>query len=529
MAYPLVIGGLALGGLTMGIKYLSKEKALAAEVQRVHEEEEKGAKRAESLLLASSYYADLDNLRKEIEGEIILPSDGHKYQEARRRAFNQNQRGYPCVLARVQHTRDVVHCVKFVNKHRKDINLCVASGCHSSKSIMDGSFVIDLYRMNKTVLDEANMTIKVEGGAYLEEIDKVCKPHNFGIPVGTYPQTGVGGLVLGGGYGFLSRMLGFSVDNFMEAELVTCTGEVLIANDSQNSDLMWGLRGGSGNFGIVTSFTFRVHKLPTYCLSGIVASLTPTHSSALSLVTNYDKLISEMPNNSSAMIAFPAGAPVTPTIWAYFGEEKNPSEVPLLQKGKNLGGWINVQNSVKVSSYHKDLQTITTPLVMSGHIYHTLIQFGELGKEMPQEFWDKLLTHTRAKPHQALAKAVLVLFTMGGVMATNDPDGSKTCLTYQIRRARYFAILEVYWKPEFGEEGKNVARDWARAVAAIIKPYNNEALRYAAADSSTATADTLERDQAGYGNDTIPKLRALKKKYDPTNFFKNNVNIAPSE
>jgi len=166
---------------------------------------------------------------------------------------------------------------------------------------------------------------------------------------------------------------------------------------------------------------------------------------------------------------------------------------------------------------------------MHGHIYHTLIQFGELDKELPIEFWEKLLAHTRAKIHKSLVKATLLAFAMGGKVASSDPEGTQTCLTNSIRKARYFGAIEVYWKPEFGEEGKNAARAWARKTVEIIKPYNNEALRYAAADTSAGTADLIERDQAGYGMDKYPKLRALKKKYDPTNLFKNNVNITPAE
>jgi len=248
------------------------------------------------------------------------------------------------------------------------------------------------------------------------------------------------------------------------------------------------------------------------------------------------------------MVIFPAGAPVVPFIWASFSEEKDQNKVilydlkilkglflqlflqiPAIQKAKSLGGWVTVQNTIKNCSYHSDLQTITTPLITSGFLYHTLIQFGELNKELPVEFWEKLLTFTRAKPHPALKSASLVVMPMGGKQETNDPDGTQTCIAKSIRQARYFAIMEIYWKPEFGEDGKNVAREWAKGVTAIIKPYNNEALRYAAADNSVGTADIIERDQSGYGMDKYPQLRQLKKKYDPTNLFKNTVNIAPAE
>jgi hypothetical protein len=388
--------------------------------------------------------------------------------------------------------------------------------------MMNYAFVIDLYHMNKVELKEDCLLVYVEGGAYLEEIDKILQPHNLGVTIGTYPQTGVGGLVLGGGVGFLARMYGFSVDNLVEVEVVLASGDVVIANDLQNTELIWGLRGGSGNFGIVTKFTFRVHKLPTYCICGSVVSLTPTLSSAVDVASNLDKLVSNLPENMSVMVVAEGGSNVSPSLWTYFGEENSPVKVPILQQASNLGG-----NTIKLSSYHNDVQRITTPIVLHGYLYHTVIQFGELDVELPQEFWEKLLAFTRAMLHESLLKALVVSLTMGGKLATNDPDGTTTCIARSLRKARYFGVIEVYWKPEFGEKGKEEARKWARTVVEIIQPFCNEVLRYAAPDVAVGIAGL--KDQAGYGQDKYPKLRALKRKYDPTNLFNNNVNILPAD
>jgi len=390
---------------------------LANAAKKVEEEEELGAQRAERILLGSTYYKDLDGISNELEGEIILPTDRESYHVCRRRAFNINQRGFPCVVVRVRSTRDVATCIKFVNQHREDITLCVASGCHSSKCMMDFTFVIDLGLMTKVELDTQNLTVKVDGGAYLREIDKVLQPHNLAVPMGTYPQTGIGGLTLGGGYGFLARQHGFTVDNFLEAEIVLSNGEVVVANDEENSDLLWGLRGGSGNFGIVTKFTFQAYKLPAHCLSGTVANFTPTLASAVEVATNADRLITTLPDHVAAYVVLMGGASVTATLWAHFGEEKSIEEVPVLQKAIRLGGWMTVQNAIKYRSYHNDLQGITTPYIASGYVYHTLIQFGELGKEMSTVFWEAIITHTRKPLHKSLVKANFNAFAMGGKMA----------------------------------------------------------------------------------------------------------------
>eukprot|EP01111_Echinosteliopsis_oligospora_P006903 TRINITY_DN2136_c0_g1_i1.p1 TRINITY_DN2136_c0_g1~~TRINITY_DN2136_c0_g1_i1.p1 ORF type:complete len:560 (-),score=143.44 TRINITY_DN2136_c0_g1_i1:45-1658(-) len=531
-ALQLLAGAGIAGATYIGASYLSKKSQLSSAAKKLLQREEEEAQKAALKLSSTKFFSDLDRLRAEIQGRVILPVDGEEYHACRRRAFNQNQRGFPLCVVRVLSVSDVVACVRFAGKHRSEINLCIACGGHSSKCMMDGSFVIDLKDLKKVSLDLENLTVSVEGGAYLEEVDKALAPHNLGVPVGTYPQTGVGGLVLGAGYGFLARMYGFSVDNFLEAEIVLHTGDVVTANDNNEySDLIWGLRGGSGNFGIVTKFVFKVHKLPKHCVCGAVAQLTPTLSSAVHSISEFDRLVDDVPDNMAALGVLAGGAPVSPSIWAHFGEEDSVSKIPVLQKATKLGGWVTVSNNIKEQSYHKDLQSMTTPLVMSGHIYHTLVQFGQQGKPLPEEFWQTLVSFTRQKLNHTLVKATLLLFFMGGKMASNDRDGTKTCVSASVRSARYFGIIEAYWKPEFGEEGKNAAREWAKKITEIIKPQSNEALRYAAADDSVNTAGVVEiyKDQAGYGEEAYIKLRALKKKYDPTNFFKNNVNITPAE
>jgi FAD/FMN-containing dehydrogenase len=136
------------------------------------------------------------------------------------------------------------------------------------------------------------LTASIGGGAYLKVLDEALKPYNLGVTIGTYPLTGVGGLTLAGGYGWLARKYGLSVDNLLEAEVVLSDGEVVIVNDSnQYSDLMWGLRGGGGNFGIVTKFVFRVHILADNAIGGFVTVLTPTKASAIQTFKKFDQLV----------------------------------------------------------------------------------------------------------------------------------------------------------------------------------------------------------------------------------------------
>ena len=148
------------------------------------------------------------------------------------------------------------------------------------------------------------------------------------MPTGTYPYTGVGGLTLGAGYGYLSRLYGLSIDNLIELEVVLPNGTIVIANDqNEYSDLIWACRGGGGNFGVVTKFTFKVHKLPPNAFFGLNVYMAPTVASAVEIFKNFDKLYSELPNNVGGMLILPAGAPVVPTVWYYFGDKSTPAEV----------------------------------------------------------------------------------------------------------------------------------------------------------------------------------------------------------
>ena len=145
------------------------------------------------------------------------------------------------------------------------------------------------------------------------------------------------GLTLGGGYGWLGRMYGFSVDNLIAAEVVLLTGEIVTASDAEHADLMYGLRGGSGNFGVVSKFTFRVHKLPTHCHFGAVVHMAPTLASAANVCANFDRWSRVLPNNTTALMAFPAGAPVVPVLVSHFGEEADTKAIPELVAVQELG------------------------------------------------------------------------------------------------------------------------------------------------------------------------------------------------
>jgi hypothetical protein len=139
-----------------------------------------------------------------------------------------------------------------------------------------------------------------------------------------------------------------------------------------------------------------------------------------------------LPENITSILALPGGAPVVPTVHSYFGEENDPKNVPELVQANNLGGWFKIQDTVKKSSYHKDLQYITSKIVQSGCIYQTVVQIGSIDEELPSEAFEQILGFTRKSPPSSLESATIILFNMGGKLSTNDPDGRNTSRNSQV-------------------------------------------------------------------------------------------------
>jgi len=484
-------------------------------------------------LPSTSFYEKIAELKASLVGKVLLPDDA-EYMEARARPWNQDQRGFPYMIVRVANSEDVGKAVKFVRAHAGETIFCVACGCHSSRSMVDDSIVIDLVNLNHSSLDLENKLVSVGGGSYLKVVDETLAPHNLGTTVGTYPLTGVGGLTLAGGYGWLARQYGMTVDNFVEAEVVLADGTVVVANDENDyRDLMWGLRGGGGNFGIVTRFTFRVHQLPPVCMGGDIVYLAPTIASAKEVVKKFDELYQELPNEIAVGLVFPAGAPVVPMTWAYFGSAKTPQEVPELVKASNLGGWITLANTIQPLSYHSGLQTILSPHQSSNFNYHSVSPLGNQNEHLSEEFIQTLLEFTRGSKASEISGAAVILLAIGGNVTTADVDNQKTAIPPPIRKAKYFVLVEAIWNPEQGQTGKNAARDWARKALSIVAKYRPGDMRYAPDEVNTGEkpiGDLAFKGEgiAGYTPELHARLGKLKTKYDPENLFRMNVNITPS-
>src|SRR2546430_17391875 len=211
----------------------------------------------------------LEKLRGDFHGQLILPGDAD--YDSSRVVWNAIADRYPALIARCTRAEDVSAAIRFARE--RDLVIAVRGGGHSVAgfSTCDGGVVIDLSGMRAVKVDPARRTARVEGGALLEQLDRAAQEYGLACPVGVVGHTGVAGLTLGGGMGRLQRKHGFTVDNLVSVDVVTAEGRSIHVSDEENADLFWGMRGAGANFGVVTSFEFKVHPIGPTITQGMVA------------------------------------------------------------------------------------------------------------------------------------------------------------------------------------------------------------------------------------------------------------------
>jgi len=453
----------------------------------------------------------IDHLRKGFSGKILTPGDG-EYDEARK-IWNAMVDKRPAIIARCAGTKDVVTAVNFARDN--GILLAVRGAGHhiAGNSLCDDGLVVDLSQMKSVKVDVAAKRASAEGGATLADVDAATQAHGLATPVGINSTTGIAGLTLGGGFGWLSRKYGMTVDNLESAEVVTAAGKVLKASAQENPDLFWALRGGSGNFGVVTRFEFRLHEVGPDLLSGLVVY---PFSEAKQVLRQYREFVAKAPEELSVWTVLrqapplpflPAevhGKEVVVLALLYAGDPAKGEELvqPLKSFGTPVGAHIGVQPYV---AWQQAFDPLLTPGARNYWKSHNFTKIADGLIDVAIEYIGKL-----PSPHCE------IFFGAIGC-ATKRPASDATA--YAHRDAEYVMNVHGRWETP-AEDERCIA--WSRDYFQASAPFAS-----GGAYVNFLTADEVDRVRAAYGPN-YDRLAQVKKKYDPENLFRTNWNVKPA-
>ncbi len=443
-----------------------------------------------------------------LRGGVLTPGDAG-YDEARR-VFNGMIDRRPGLIARPANTADVQKAVRFARA--QDLLVSVNGGGHSVQGygICDGGLMIDLSMMKAITVDPQARTAVAEGGVNWGEFDAATQEHGLAVTGGRVPSTGIAGLTLGSGSGWLERKLGYTVDNMIGAEVVTADGEAVNASKNENADLFWGLRGGGGNFGIVTKLTYQLHPIGPIIYGGQFA-----FPRIPAVVKAYRDFIEHAPDDvggAVALITAPheefvpppvRGMPVMGIVACYTGK---PEDGPAAYKPiLDLNPVLNMTEPMPYTA----LQQMLVPANP-----HGMRNYWKAGfyPELPDAAVDALM-RAAAQPPSPLT--TIIVQPLGGAVHRVPDDA--TAMGW--RGAKWALHILGMWEDAADDE-KNIA--WVRALDAAMKPWAQEAayLNYLMDEGEQRVKDSFG---GHYG-----RMVLLKNKYDPTNFFRMNQNIKPT-
>jgi FAD/FMN-containing dehydrogenase len=455
-------------------------------------------------LATKSHLTDesLDELRDSLAGDVLAP--GHPEYERARLCFNLLIDRRPAAITRCVDPGDVATALEF--GQAQGLEIAVRGGGHNPAGhcAVDDGLVIDLSRMRNVEVEPEARIARSQGGATWSDFDAATQAHGLVTPGGVVGSTGVTGLTLGGGIGHLTAQDGLTCDNLVGAELVTPAAGVVRASEEENPELLCGLRGGGGNFGVATRIEMRLHPLErvvggklTYSGAGV--------REAFRVFLEIDSRAGNELNCQAQLVLDQSLAPGLEVIPCYTGSDGEPEELAALRSTPGL-----VKDEVRPRSF-LDQQRIFDP----GYGVDRNYWKGHFVRELPDELIDALvgsMTALGRRPGEILIES------LRGAPKDVDPDSA--ALGY--RDAAFNVSVMAGWTdPAHDEEG--IA--WARETAATIEPYSVSGgyANYMQAD------EPLDRVRAAFGPDSFARLQSLKSRYDPDNVLHRNQNIPPAD
>jgi FAD/FMN-containing dehydrogenase len=457
--------------------------------------------------------ATIAEFKTGLRGTLIRPSDDG--YDAARKIHNAMIDRRPDFIVRCAGVADVIDAVNFARSHGLLVAIRGTGHNIAGTSLCDGGLVIDLSLMKSVRINPVERTARVEGGASWGELNHDLQAFELAATGGFISTTGVSGLTLGGGLGWLVRKHGLALDNLLSADVVTADGQLLIANSSQNEDLFWGLRGGGGgNFGVVTSFEFKVHPAGTV-LAGLVLHPISAGKEALQFWREFGPTSPEEFTDGALIFNAPAGMPVPDALHrepivgigsVYTGplDAAESALAPLLRFGPPAA-------DVRQPMPYSAAQTMADFLWPPGSLNYWKSGFL---KDLSNEAIDTILAYSA----KALSPRTVVVIEHNGHGAISRVGAEETAFGY--RDWPYnFLVTSIWTDP--AETDANIR--WTREFYDAMQPSLADAVyvNYLAEEGE-------ERVRSAYSSATYARLSGLKKKYDPANLFRLNQNIKPA-
>jgi FAD/FMN-containing dehydrogenase len=451
-------------------------------------------------------------LQAAIGGRVLTPADA-EYDEARR-VWNGMIDKRPTLIVQAASAADVAPTIAFARE--TGLPLAIRGGGHNvaGNGTVDNGIVLDLGRMNAVEVDPDARLVRVQAGATLGDIDRATEPFALAVPIGVVSGTGIAGLTLGGGVGWLTRPHGLTIDNLVSADVVLATGELVHASASENADLFWGLRGGGGNFGVVTSFTFRAHPLDPDVFAGSLIYELPRWHEALDA---YVAWTADVPDEITTLVTFM----VPPRDWEL-------GERALMFIGF---AWAGTDRSAGRAVIDR-LQATCPPDVAVLDPTRWLAFQSAFDGAMPKgvrAYWrnasferldgpaiDTLVEHCGA---QTWVGTAADLHHMGGAYGRVPEDDT----AFPNRSARFWLNIYGFW-PDAADDAARVA--WVKGFSDAMQPraMAGQYVNFLGHED----ADAHRKALAAYGPAKLERLRTVKRRYDPGNVFRINHNIPPA-
>jgi FAD/FMN-containing dehydrogenase len=453
---------------------------------------------------------NFEPLQKGLRGSLVTPQDAG-YDEART-VYNAMIDRRPAAIARCVDEADIQTCIQFART--EGLTVSVRGGGHSGAglAVADDALVIDLSPMNSVTVDPKNREVTAGGGATLREVDAAAGEHGLSVPCGIIGSTGVGGLTLGGGIGYLSRQAGLTIDNLLSAAVTLADGSRVTASATENEDLFWAIRGGGGNFGVVSSFRFKAQEVPSILGGPVIYSL----DSMGDVLRWYRETLPSLPrhiNGWFGILTIPPAEPFPEELWGtkvcaivwactLQGKAAEDAMAPLRSFGSPL---IDGMMEMPIAA----LNTAFDALYPAGLQWYWRADFiGEISD-------DAIRIHEKYAALLPTPGSTMHMYPIDG--AVHDVAVSDTAFAY--RSAGWAAVI-VGVDPDPG--AADALREWAVAYQEELHP---TALQ--GAYVNFLMEEGQGRVKASYGPN-FERLQTVKKAYDPSNFFHVNQNIPPA-